>query len=400
MWIKFFKQHHGPKIVCLFFFALIALLPASTASANEFCDALEEEEFSIKPYQDVSLSKLQLEWPTVAGRSISRTSSFSMGEFLDYAFYFAVWLAVVFAFLSLLYIGLSYYRSGGSPEKSSALKQRFKSIFVGLLILVFATSILRFIDPDNQPRVEELEERATGIARNLDIYLPEDAGTGSKIRDVSDHPYFPIPFTNDYGAQREYYHLIQRQSLSGNTSQCATCGAPNPAFPACSFFCDEDQNLFYQGYDLLKSNLECQKVLQEDEVKSYAFVRDDDDPQVSCAAACLAIAEIKLNRDDNNNTSSQLCKGVAGSDDKNENFLKWLDDNLDDYIKNARKPAQGSLYENFYVFGRSNSMSDGDLREGTTDLRKCIADFYVYDAQQFPLIEGGSSSLDICLCRR
>ena len=387
------------SIIILFIIIFSFVVPQSVngQAGDQFCSIVEETLPDVEGYQKAELSQLQLNWPSVGSRDLNQVEGTALSDIFDYLFWLSIWLSVVIAFLTIVYIGFSYYGAKGSPKKSLELRQRLKNVFLGLLILLFAVSILRFINPDNQERVDKIKEVGEQSAEYVKtIELPNDAGFGSKIRDVSDHLYFPIPFTNQYGSQREYSRLI---SYIQGKDGCNKCGNYDVNNSACTFFCDEKsistQNIqnvdtyLYGGYDTLKNSLEC-KVYESAEIRSYAMAKDDDDTPVSCTAACIAIARHKIG------VSHTQCSGSEYDNDKNEDFIDWVNNKSKIYLDNATFKSNAGIYDNFYMFGKSGSLKNGHLEKATGSLRECIAEHYVYEAQQFPIAD---QDIDVCLCR-
>ncbi len=398
MFYSIFKKKYSISFVLLFILICPLVIPKSV-EAKTFCESVEPLEIEISEYEKIDSTILQLNWPSINERDLDTVAQGqSIEEIFGYFFYLFLWIAVIIAFLTLIYIGFSYYNSGGSPREISKLKQRFKNLIIGILILLFAVSILRFIDSDNQERIQDIKKAGSTVGNYIsnDLRLPNDDGFLTKNRDVSDHEYFPIPFTNQAGASMSYSGI---HSALYKEDDCNKCNVKNFDKPACSFFCDENsmriqkvsdiQESLYIGYDTLKNNLECKIVDLEKEIKSYAIVDSDDDTPVSCTAACFAIAKHKGGQ-------HNKCSSDIGNISNNKKFKKWLDDKSAKHFNEARIKGDVSIYSNFYMFGKSGSLNDGDLKNASIDLRKCIAEKYVYEAQEFPVAD---KSLDLCLCR-
>lgn len=92
-------------------------------------------------------SGLNLSWPdSPAGTSLSLDSGFE--QFTKYIYEWGISIGVILALFALIRAGVEYMSSTGNPGKISEAKEKIKSAFLGILLLLGSYTILNTINPD------------------------------------------------------------------------------------------------------------------------------------------------------------------------------------------------------------------------------------------------------------
>jgi len=392
-------------VLCLVLTQTTEYTTAEDTEEEPFCTSVLIQE--VKPLSSQTLTLQVSGYPTFGvgngGTSLNTivADSFSLSSVIAYLYRSSLVIAGIVAFLSLLYGGILFILSGDSPDKRKQAVSRVQKVFFGAFILLTAVLTFEFIGLDiNATRNLELEiETPEG-----GLELPNDRNA-ILIRNTENHDYYGIPFTNRAGASRVYGDLITKVP-----SECLGCrhNTGHTKEMACHFACDSTALLRdkaytigeFTGYDRLKNYLYAVRECTNERDKSvykdvgdtiqYALVRDDDDTPVSCAAACIKLA----------GDSGAKCDSAINQD-QNKKFKKWKDEKLDGY---RAIPIKETLYPNFFLFERKNSLNDSYLQDKSdkdrSGLRECIGENYIIDAQQFPTIESRDNSTDICVCKK
>lgn len=93
--------------------------------------------------------ELEVEYPTVPGVEVvpKTVEGTILPDYVRYIFNFAIWIVGALAFGALVYGGIKYLTSAGSPIKMREAKDRIFAAFLGLIILFSSYLILTTINP-------------------------------------------------------------------------------------------------------------------------------------------------------------------------------------------------------------------------------------------------------------
>jgi hypothetical protein len=91
--------------------------------------------------------KTELEYPQVSGAETPTTVKTAFPEYIKYLFNFAIIIAGLIAFASLVYGGFRYLTSAGSPVAMSDARAQITAGLLGLIILLASFIILTTINP-------------------------------------------------------------------------------------------------------------------------------------------------------------------------------------------------------------------------------------------------------------
>ena len=127
------------KLLFLFLLLLIFLIGASFISAQ-------------KP--------LEIVYPQIPGALTPITTKTSLPDYIRYIFQFSIFLGASIAFGSLIYGGVRYLTSAGSPSPQKDAKSQMSAGILGLIILVSAYLILNTINPQLVAFKVSLPEKA------------------------------------------------------------------------------------------------------------------------------------------------------------------------------------------------------------------------------------------------
>jgi len=92
---------------------------------------------------------LNLKYPSFGpngGFSLNRNQN--LAEIVSWFYYFIVGVSGFAAFVMLVYGGVKYLTSAGSPTAASDAKDIIKNALLGLLLILASWVILQFINPD------------------------------------------------------------------------------------------------------------------------------------------------------------------------------------------------------------------------------------------------------------
>lgn len=124
--------------------------------------------------------ELEIEYPEleVPGVETPTTTRTILTEFIKYIFTFAIVLAGLLAFGSLIYGGIRYLTSAGDPTKMSDGKNQAMAGFLGLIILLSSYLILNTINPQlvlkETPAIESLEKGIYAFVKISCVDDPDD----------------------------------------------------------------------------------------------------------------------------------------------------------------------------------------------------------------------------------
>lgn len=108
--------------------------------------------------------ELEIEYPGVPGVETPTTVKTALPEYLQYVFTFAIIIAGLLAFGSLIYGGIRYLTSAGDPTKMSDAKNQVIAGFSGLIILLSSYLILNTINPQLVlPKKPPLQPAVAGV---------------------------------------------------------------------------------------------------------------------------------------------------------------------------------------------------------------------------------------------
>ncbi len=392
----------------------------------------------------ISKPQTQITWP--AGTSLGGSEEITLKSLISDVFDIVIWVSVILSVASLVYAGMMYMASGASPELRKKAFSRFKKVVLGSAILLSSVLILNFVNEDiNKEGALRLDEVVpVEQEQSLEQEQGEISENNILIRATAGHDYPGIPFTNEAGTRIFYKGPIKERALgcSNNCSPCKPnteadnfCADGNQSI-ACMLFCQEGssaaiyahdpavERFAHIGRDKIKDFLERRCYEESSKVTGYALVKDDNDPQTSCAVACMVIAQDEGKKCDDEEFKSAL----------NETLSKYRECDATAPIleieTNSNIKICGNItatgYKNFYYFTDDEELDkidDEDLKNewqtvsrfdriGNPDrrgreivndrgpLRECIGKNYVFDSQDLGSnIAGGSDDVDICLCK-
>jgi len=174
-----------------------------------------------------SLAQRELEilYPGVPGAETPQTVKIPLGEYIKYIFNFAVAISGLIAFASLIYGGIRYLTSVGSPTALSEAQSQIKAGGLGIVILLGAYLFLTTINP------QLIILKGTPVSPSKGVILWEGVmpggdyerwATSTDIADLSTFDANSIEFTADTDLdvllypQTEYNGTPQK--VSGTTS--------------------------------------------------------------------------------------------------------------------------------------------------------------------------------------
>jgi len=91
-------------------------------------------------------NKLNLCYPSF--QNFSLTLGMPLNQLVAWFYYFIIGIAGLSAFIMLTWGGFQYLTSAGNPTSISDAKDKIKSAFLGLLIILIAWLVLQVINPD------------------------------------------------------------------------------------------------------------------------------------------------------------------------------------------------------------------------------------------------------------
>ena len=130
--------------------------------------------------------QLEVVYPEIKGIK-PESVSFGIAEYAKYIFNAVIVISGFIAFGSLIWAGIQYSTSAGSPEKIKEAKKRIKSVLLGILILLFSYLILITINPQlvifQLPGIKPIPE--TPVSEEI---VPEQAPVSllERIRDLAE----------------------------------------------------------------------------------------------------------------------------------------------------------------------------------------------------------------------
>ncbi|MYE38363.1 MAG: hypothetical protein F4X82_02520 [Candidatus Spechtbacteria bacterium SB0662_bin_43] len=466
--------------VVVFLVLLLIAVPVKNASANNWCgDGFSPTEVNPIVFTKKKPLTLQVTGYPSFGIDDSRQSlndiagdqqTQNVSTIVAYLYNAVLVISAIIAFLSVLYVGVMYVVSGANPALRGQALGRLKKIFIGIAIVLFSVLILNEINPEltRTGGFDLIEQEKVA-----DPYtLPGGGNPVEKRRDLTNSIQEGLPFSSSQSTESEYVNLVIPFTDTENEEDedtCRKCNAERSEEDGliCSPFCydknpsdynpkdDERRSLERQrdqymviGLDRLKCFLE-QETKKEAEKRnpdytSWALVKDDDNPIVSCVAACAVIKEV-TNEENKTITEILSSETTCQDDSDREEYEETLGRGINkiqgavdkafekenDTYKNRNPEAttfkkigdeeeyieddqwyDGEIpgFDNGYIFwGDTNSAGRNSLHlhDGTSDefvlsrapLRQCIRDHLLYDAQDWPSGIVGNTDVDICLCK-
>jgi hypothetical protein len=108
--------------------------------------------------------ELEIEYPTVPGVEAPTTTKTALPDYLRYMFTFAIIVAGLLAFVSLIYGGIRYLTSAGDPTKMADAQGQATAGILGLIILLASYLILNTINPQLVlPETPPLQPAVAGV---------------------------------------------------------------------------------------------------------------------------------------------------------------------------------------------------------------------------------------------
>lgn len=278
-------------------------------------------------------SVLQLDgWPKVFGDNNLENQQNSLSGIINYFYSLSLWLAILVAFVSIIFAGFAYMTSGQSPGKRKLAQDKMKSIFIGIIILLTSVITLNLINPDlsrldfcydeveNGCKVEiDMKEISVNIPNigflpRSDInnkyqkgipYSSEDSVVGdyknvTRVSSANCHSCNGINYSIDGNERAESLKQIQ-DYLDSLTGDADLNDADFRPLEICNANCDQnslkgdEDSSRIVGLDRLKCSLDYNSEKSDrdglGEYKSWAIVANSDDNAVlACVGACALIA--------------------------------------------------------------------------------------------------------------
>ncbi len=257
---------------------------------------------SIADYQD---SILQLEWPdlgTQGGNINNNIDDISLGGLVNYFYSLSLWLSILIAFISILYVGFEYIASGQAPARRKIAQERIKNIFIGILILLCSVIILNLINPDFNKSGFCYEEGTCReeVDNNEDQIILPRSGTNLLGRNQDNKYQKGIPYSSADSVSYAYKDV--KIASSGNCYSCSgekeKADNEDEKFEICNASCkknvlhksENEDEYRIVGLDRLKCYLDY-KTENSEKYSSWAIVGNSDDNAVlACVGACSVIA--------------------------------------------------------------------------------------------------------------
>jgi len=310
---------------------------------------------------DIKLN-LELDWPRLPGTDKSLNELTEGGakiyiqNLVNFIFIFALWISAVVAFVTVVYAGFAYIISGANPGERSKAIQGIKNTVIGIGILLSSVIILNFINPN----LTSLQLGLSLSPKALELIAPTaPTASGGQLKNTTDHPYAPLPFTNRSGAEDTYAALLVKS--------------------------DAIQECFKKAGSIYDFKKKCERAHEAEIVARFKsangiIVKDDDDTQISCAAVCMK----------QSGTDPLNCRqyGSGGGKDGGAKAIwnklqteKW-GLTSEGYYGQTGSPNNEWLIDNSEVPGDEDQAS-----------RACLAS-YVSEAMDAP----GDFGWDVCMC--
>ena len=238
---------------------------------------------------------------------ISNQDEVSLGRVVNYFYSLSLWIAIVIAFISLIYAGFSYMMSAQNPGQMKDAQNRIQHIFLGIIILLSSVIMLNFINPELKTIEPSCKDEKCKVEKSkFDISVPESGFEGS-AKNLYNKYQTGIPYSNQDAVISSRFYDDVKIPAAGNCRSCdgrleLEIGSSNVAqnkYGICNASCEEDV-LFSSdsrneeqhrivGLDRLKCHLDVN--VSDDTYKSWAIVADSDDNAVlACVGACVKIA--------------------------------------------------------------------------------------------------------------
>ena len=453
--------------VVVFLVLLFVVAPVKNTSANAWCGT----EFSPTKVGDIVFTKekdltLQISgYPTFGIGDNAQSLNDIAGDqqtqnvstIVAYLYNAVLVISAIIAFLSVLYVGVMYVVSGANPALRGQALGRLKKIFIGIAIVLFSVLILNEINPEltRTSGFDLIEQEKV-----TDPYtLPGGGNPVEKRRDLTNSIQEGLPFSSSQSTEGDYANLLilsTETDSEENGGTCRKCNAESTDNDGliCSPFCyyrnlsdyekKDDTEEGSQTKQLAKhmviglDRLKCHLDTKRNGYDSWALVKDDDNPIVSCVAACAVIKQV--NGKGKTITEILSNEATCQNDPDREAYEERLDDGIkkiQDAVDKALGKNDSGQYENQepdagnfaggvgddewydgkidgfdkgYIFwGDTNSAGRNSLRlHNSTSgefvlsrapLRQCIRDHLLYDAQDWPSGIVGNTDVDICLCK-
>lgn len=464
------KQTATFLLQALFFtMVLFTFLPSIFSIATAEANILYKDECGDYGIQPITFTKdkdlnLQIkEYPNFGGQTLNSIAgneeTQNIPSIVSYLYSATLVLSAIIAFFAILYTGLMFSVSGANPELRKQAITRVKKIFIGITIVLFSVLILNEINPG----LTSLENLSIIEQENdIEKYAVPDGGTEEAVqrRDIDNDIQEGLPFSSSEATEAHYADIAVPLSNEGDEEEndgagieeenktCKACnegGGYNAGKQICSPFCydkniedykekdgEEDSQTELRdkymviGLDRLKCWLDAGAGKKDEEGNTtytkWALVKDDDDPIVSCVAAC-AVIKGETYIENLKETCAQYEMGAnrkeidAGIERIQKSVNKALNDvskrdNFKEDIEDDNQWYDGKIpdFDNGYIFwDDTNSAGKNDLKlyDGTSDkttlnrkpLRECISNHLLYEAQEWPQGIVGNTNVDICLCK-
>lgn|GEM_PF-1951023 len=117
-------------------------------------------------------AEVEIEYPEIPGAVTPRTTKTFLPEYIRYLFNFAIVLAGLVAFVSLVYGGTRYLVSAGSPVAISDAKSQITAGILGLLLILGSYLLLTTINP----QLTILKVGELTVAKGVILFTASPAG--------------------------------------------------------------------------------------------------------------------------------------------------------------------------------------------------------------------------------
>jgi hypothetical protein len=168
---------------------------------------------------------LEVSYPPIRGITPGK----DVGQTILYIFYFALMAVGVLALFSLILAGFQYISSGGEPERQKKAKEKIKSAFLGILILLLSYIFLNTLHPSFvQISPKELEKLKGEPFKPLPSLEEMGLSTAASVNPFSRIASTTQMVDEDNGKIKEQLEhlleLFQNCSCERTMSECGCAG--------------------------------------------------------------------------------------------------------------------------------------------------------------------------------
>ena len=163
-----------------------------------------------------------IDYPDIPGGAESPGTSTSIFQYVKYLFDFSIWILGIMAFGLLIWAGLRYLTSVGSPSAIKDAKDQITAIILGMAILLGTAFILKTINPNLVVLEEQdLEEAEVGPAPSPTAPVSRDPLTRIKeLAETIKDSIVPLLIEKD----KDLLELIKKCCCCTTLSECDCIG--------------------------------------------------------------------------------------------------------------------------------------------------------------------------------